>query len=305
MNVIEARNLARFYGNVLALADLTVSIGPGITGLLGPNGSGKTTFMRILVGLLRPSAGEVTVLGESPWNNTRLNRRIGYAPEYEIFYEYMTGHEFLGFSLMMKGISGGRARELAARAIDAVKAGEFAHRKVSTYSRGMRQRIKLAAAFAHDPELLILDEPLTGTDPLIRAQLIEIIRGLGRQGKAILVSSHVLHEIEALTKTIVLVHRGKLVAEGDVHTIRRLIDRYPHMICVRSPRARELAAVLAREPEVREIAFEDGALTVKTSEPAGFYAKLTRIVVERDFPVDELTSPDDNLESVFRYLTQK
>jgi ABC-2 type transport system ATP-binding protein len=179
-----------------------------------------------------------------------------------------------------------------------------ADRKISTYSRGMRQRLKIAQAVAHRPELLILDEPLTGCDPLVRRELIELIRSIAQEGRSVIVSSHVLHEIEALTRRIVVIHRGRLVAEGEVPEIRGLIDRHPHTVRVRTDRPRELAARLAREPEVVEIRLADGLVSVRTPKPDAFYAKLPSALLESGGSVEEISSPDDNLEAVFRYLTE-
>jgi ABC-2 type transport system ATP-binding protein len=192
----------------------------------------------------------------------------------------------------------------AARAIDWVRMAEAADRKILTYSRGMRQRIKLAQAVVHKPELLVLDEPLTGSDPLVRQELIGLIKAFAQEGGSVIVSSHVLHEIEQLTKTIALIHRGRLVAEGDVGTIRDLIDRHPHTVEVKAEKPRELAAALAREPEVVEIRFDPGTVWVKTPNPDAFYAKLPRIALEAGAGLREISSPDDNLEAVFRYLTE-
>ena len=300
--IVQAERLNKWYGRVIALNDVTLTIAPGITGLLGPNGAGKTSLMRIVIGLMRESSGRVRVLGERPWNNPRLAVRIGYCPEHDGFYEWMTGREFVTALARLRGVRDGPAA--AREALERVRLPEVADRRIATYSRGMRQRLKIAQALAHRPELLVLDEPLTGCDPIVRQELIALIRSLAAEGRSVLVSSHVLHEIEALTRTIAVIHRGRLVAEGEVSEIRALIDRQPHTVKVRTDRPRELAARLSREPEVVEIRFEDGAVWLRTPEPDAFYSKLAAAALETGGAVDEISSPDDNLEAVFRYLTE-
>ncbi len=304
--VIRADRLNKWYGSVIALNDVSLEIPPGITGLLGPNGAGKTTFMRIAIGLLRPSSGAVEVAGEDPWNNLAHNLRTGYCPEHDGFYEWMTGRAFVRWLLRLRGRSRAEARDGAHRALERVRLLDAADRAVGTYSRGMRQRLKIAQALAHDAKLLFLDEPLTGTDPLVRAELIDLIRSFEREGRSVLVSSHVLHEIEALTRSIVLFHRGRLVATGDIHEIRSLIDRHPHSVSVRSSRARELAAALVRDETVAEVSIPaERSLLVRTRRPDEFYGRLPQIALELGCEVEEVSSPDDNLEAVFRYLTER
>ena len=301
--IVRTEHLNKWYKRVIALNDVSLGIEPGITGLLGMNGAGKTSFMRILIGLMRESAGSVSVLGEAPFNNPKLARRIGYCPEHDGFYESMTGRQFVASLAQIRGVRDSAAA--AARAIDWVRMAEAADRKIVTYSRGMRQRIKIAQAVVHSPELLVLDEPLTGSDPLVRQELIGLIRAYADRGGSVIVSSHVLHEIEQLTTRIVLIHRGRLVADGDIRQIRDLIDRHPHTIEVKAARARELAAALAREPEVVEIRLENDSLWIKTPKPDAFYAKLPKVALDSGAELREITSADDNLEAVFRYLTEK
>jgi ABC-2 type transport system ATP-binding protein len=300
--IVQAEHLNKWYGRVIALNDVSVSMAPGVTGLLGPNGAGKTSFMRILIGLMRESAGTIRVLGERPWNNPKLAVRIGYCPEHDGFYEGMTGRQFVSALARIRGVKDCAAA--ARRAIDWVRMAEAADRKILTYSRGMRQRIKIAQAVVHRPELLVLDEPLTGSDPLVRQELIGLIRSFVQEGGSVIVSSHVLHEIEQLTRRIVLIHRGRLVAEGDVRQIRDLIDRHPHTVEVKADRPRDLAAALAREPEVLEIRFDPSAVWVRTPQPDAFYSKLPKIALDAGTEVREISSPDDNLEAVFKYLTE-
>jgi ABC-type Na+ transport system ATPase subunit NatA len=203
------------------------------------------SLMRLAAGLIRPTGGEVRVLGERPWDNPRLNLRLGICPEHDGFHEGLGGRAYLRWVLPLRGRTGPEARRAAETALERVRLADAGDRRIGTYSRGMRQRLKLAQAIAHDPEMLILDEPLTGTDPLVRQELIRLIRGLAAEGRHVLVSSHVLHEIEALTREIVLLHRGRLVAFGDRREIRALIDRHPHSVAIRTPRPRDLGAALA------------------------------------------------------------
>jgi ABC-2 type transport system ATP-binding protein len=302
MTVVRAEQVGFWYGRVLALSDLDLELGPGITGILGPNGSGKTTLLRIVVGLARQRFGRLTVFDAPPWANPAVARRLGYVPETEALDSPLTAAGFVRFALAMKGV---RDEERVARAISRVGAEGFAGRGVRSLSRGMRQRVRLAAAIAHDPDLLVLDEPLTGVDPAERRRLIDLLKGFAAEGRTLLVTSHVLAEVEALTSKIVLLSRGRLLAEGDVREIRGLIDRHPHTIRVRTERGRELAAALAGAEELREIGFGAGEVRFRTHRPAEFYAILTREIAERRIPVEELTCPDDNLEAVFRYLTQR
>lgn len=302
--VVRTEKLGFWYGRVLALADLDLEIPPGITAVLGPNGSGKTTMLRLLAGFLPPIAGRLDVLGESPWNNPRLAPRIGYAPETDTMDAGTSARGFVRFALAMKGIGGAEAEKKVRRALERTDALEFADRPVRTLSRGMRQRIKIAAALAHDPELLVLDEPFTGVDPVIRKKLIDLFGSIEKEGRSILVSSHVLSEVEALTRRIVLLHRGRLLAEGEVAEIRGLIDRHPHQVRVRAECVRGLAAALARAEEVDSIDFDRDTAVFHTRRPAAFYARLTRTVAEGGFGLQELVCPDDNLEAVFRYLTR-
>jgi ABC-2 type transport system ATP-binding protein len=222
--VIATEHLSKWYGQVSGLNDVSVSVPTGITGLLGPNGAGKSTFMKLITGQLRPSKGQVRVLGEPIWGNHGLYQRIGFCPEQDAFYESMTGREWVTALAGLHGYDETAAADRAARAIEAVELTEAADRKIGSYSKGMRQRIKLAQAIAHEPELLILDEPLSGMDPLMRRKTVRQIKDWARAGTSVLVSSHILHEVEAMTSNIVLVNNGRIVAEGDVHHIRVLID---------------------------------------------------------------------------------
>jgi ABC-2 type transport system ATP-binding protein len=301
---IQFAGVTRWYGQVVALRDVTINIAGGVVGLLGPNGAGKTTFLRIVTGSMPPSMGTAWVLGGPSWARPELFLRVGYCPDHDNFWEFMTGREFVEALLGVHGYTRADSKVMAAKSIDRVRGGEFADRKIFTYSKGMRQRLKLAQALAHDPELLVLDEPLNGADPIIRRDVIELVKELGREGRHVIISSHVLHEVEAMTPNVVLMHRGRVRAAGNVHDIRMMIDRHPHSVVMKTPRPRDLAALLARENDVTELAIGADAVTVRTPAPDRFYARLPQIAIDGGIPVEEIQSPDDNLDAVFKYLTE-
>ncbi len=303
--VITAEHVSKWYGQVIGLNDVSVTIPPGITGLLGPNGAGKSTFMKLITGQLKPSKGAVTVLGQSIWGNPGAYARIGFCPEQDAFYERMTGLEWVSALVRLNGVSGTAAREAGLRALEAVDLVPAADKKIGAYSKGMRQRVKLAQALVHDPELLILDEPLTGMDPLMRRRTIRLIRDWARDGRSVLVSSHILHEVEAMTSNVLLINNGRILAEGDVHDIRALIDHHPHTVHIRAERPRELARECLSYAYVRSLRFEGDALVVETDAPDTFYTQLTTLAAVETFGrIEEVTSPDDNLAAVFGYLVK-
>jgi len=306
MAVITADHLSKWYGQVIGLNDVSVNVPVGVTGLLGPNGAGKSTFMKLITGQLKPSKGVVKVLGEPIWGNPALYFRIGFCPEQDAFYERMTGLEWVRALVRLNGLSEREADAAATRALTAVDLMEAANKKIGAYSKGMRQRVKMAQALVHDPQLLILDEPLSGMDPIGRRKTIRLIREWGRSGRSIVVSSHILHEIESMTSNILLINNGRILAEGDVHQIRELIDEHPHTIYVRAEDPRRIAReFLESGDDVRSMKFEPSAVVVETGKPDAFYARLTEMAASGEFgAIDEVTSPDDNLQAVFQYLVK-
>jgi ABC-2 type transport system ATP-binding protein len=305
--VIAAAHLSKWYGNVLGLNDVSLEIEEGITGLLGPNGAGKSTFMKLVTGQMKPNIGTVTVRGRRTWNSPGLFRDIGFCPEQDVFYEDMTGLEFVAGLLRFYGFGPAEVRDRAARALDVVDLTKDKDRLIRGYSRGMRQRIKFAQAVAHDPGIVILDEPMSGLDPLGKRKLIRLIKDFKSEGRTILVSSHVLPEIEALTSRVVLVHQGKILAQGDVPYIRELIEAHPHQISVRSSDPRALAARFVGDRSIPKMTFgEDGrTLVVETYKRDDFFGRLAGVVLEAGIEVEEISSPDDNLQAVFEYLVGK
>jgi ABC-2 type transport system ATP-binding protein len=301
---VEFRSVSKWYGHVIGVNNFSLRMGHGVTGLLGPNGAGKSTLLQLATGQLRPSQGEVRVLGHRPWNNAGLNRLIGLCPEQDAFFEWMTGREFLRSCALLGGLGRSGARTAVERVLDQVGMTEHADRAVRGYSKGMRQRTKLAQALVHDPQVLFLDEPLSGTDPLARRELVNLIQDLGRSGRTIVVSSHVLHEVEAFTRQVVLMNRGRLVAFGDVRQVRDLIDAHPHRIVLKCPDSRSLAAKLVRCEDVVgvELRRHDGAIVIETGAPDQFYGRLPGLALQADTPIEEVYSDDDNLEAVFKYL---
>ena len=303
--VLVAEHLSKWYGEVSGLNDVSVAIPRGITGLLGPNGAGKSTFMKLATGQLAPSTGTIRVLGQPVWSNPSLYARIGYCPDQDAFYDRMTGRRWLEALVRLNGLSPADARAAAARALETVDLVEAADRRIGGYSKGMRQRVKLAQAIVHDPELLILDEPLSGMDPLMRRTTIRLIKDWARAGKSVLVSSHILHEVEAMTSNILLVNNGRILAEGNVHQIRELIDEHPHTVFVRAADPRGLAQRLMAQDDVLSVTFEEGAVVIQTAKPDVFYTRLTALAASGDAGgIDEITSPDDNLQAVFKYLVK-
>jgi ABC-2 type transport system ATP-binding protein len=303
--VVIAEHLSKWYGQVIGLNDVNVQVPPGITGLLGPNGAGKSTLMKLVTGQLKPSKGTIRVLGEPIWRNPALYFRIGFCPEQDAFYERMTGLEWLTALVRLNGLDEAGASAAAKVALDRVDLMDAADKKIGAYSKGMRQRVKLAQALVHDPELLILDEPLSGMDPIMRRKTIRLIKDWARAGKSILVSSHILHEIEAMTSNILLVHNGRILAEGNVHQIRDLIDTHPHTVYIKAEDPRTLARTFLTDDSVLSLKFEPGALIIQTGRPDVFYARLTELAASGEVgQVDEVTSPDDNLQAVFQYLVK-
>jgi len=304
--VITAEHLSKWYGQVSGLNDVSVMVPPGITGLLGPNGAGKSTFMKLVTGQLKPSKGAIQVLGEPIWGNPALFHRIGFCPEQDAFYDRMTGLGWVTALVALNGLEPAEAEAAARRALEAVDLLDAADKKIGAYSKGMRQRVKMAQALAHDPEVLILDEPLSGMDPLMRRRTIRLIREWGRSGKSVLVSSHILHEIESMTSNILLINNGRILAEGNVHQIRELIDTHPHSVFIRAEDPKALARALLVEDGVISLRFEPGAVSVETARPDAFYARLTEMAASGEAGViDEVTSPDDNLQAVFKYLVKQ
>jgi ABC-2 type transport system ATP-binding protein len=301
MDVVQVDACSKWYGHVLGVSDVSWRFGGGIVGLLGPNGAGKSTLIKMMAGLLRPSRGTCRVFGELPYDSIDTRRRIGYAPEHDATWDELTGIELVTALARLAGVDD--APRAAAAALAAVGMTKDQGRRVRGYSKGMRQRTKLASAIAHDPEFVLLDEPLTGVDPIARADIIEQVRTLAGAGKTIVVSSHVLYEIEALTTEILVVYRGQVLAEGNVYEIRRLIDKHPHRIRVECDRPRDLGPALAASEHVARVVFERGAVVVETRDPDRCYDEIAAAVLERGIGVRSMTSPDNNLGAVFEYLT--
>ena len=305
MSLVVADHVSKWYGQVIGLNDVSITVPSGITGLLGPNGAGKSTFMKLVTGQLRPSKGTMTVLGEPIWNNPGIYFRIGFCPEQDAFYERMTGLEWVTALVRLNGGTEAQAAAAARHALEMVDLTDAAGKKIGAYSKGMRQRVKMAQALAHDPELIVLDEPLSGMDPLVRRKTIRMIKEWGRQGKSVIVSSHILHEIEAMTSNILLINQGRILAEGDVHQIRDLIDEHPHTVHIKAEQPRALAREFLGSNDVLSLRFEDDAVIVQTGRPDAFYAQLTALAASNELgAVHEVTSPDDNLQAVFQYLVK-
>jgi ABC-2 type transport system ATP-binding protein len=304
--VVEFHEVSKWYGNVIGVNKLSLRVPAGVTGLLGPNGAGKSTLLQLATGQLFPSQGRVRVLGRPAWNNPSLNRFLGLCPEQDAFYEWMTGMDFVWTCARLSGLGKAEAREAAEHTLEAVGMTKNRDRAVRGYSKGMRQRTKLAQALVHDPAVLFLDEPLTGTDPVARRDLMDIIHRLAGDGKSVLVSSHVLHEVEALTPNIVLLNRGRLVAEGHVREIRDLIDKHPHHIVLVCDEYRKLAARLLAWEDVEgvKVLAKEGGVMVETRSPDAFYRRLPELSLEEGLAIREVYSDDDNLEAVFKYLVK-
>jgi ABC-2 type transport system ATP-binding protein len=303
--IVAADHLSKWYGQVIGLNDVSVAVPPGVTGLLGPNGAGKSTFMKLITGQLRPSKGSIAVLGEPIWGNPNLYFKIGFCPEQDSFYERMTGLEWVTALVRLNGVTEAEGLAMARRALEAVDLMDAADKKIGAYSKGMRQRVKMAQALAHDPELLILDEPLAGMDPIARRKTIRMIKDLGRAGRSVIVSSHILHEIESMTANILLINQGRIVAEGNVHQIRDLIDEHPHTVYIKADQTRALAREFLAQDDVLSLKFEDQAVVVQTARPDAFYARLTELAASGELgSIHEVTSPDDNLQAVFQYLVK-
>jgi ABC-2 type transport system ATP-binding protein len=278
---------------------------PGVTGLLGPNGAGKSTFLKLAAGQLAPSQGEVKLLGAPAWGSPASFHRVGLCPDVDAFWEHLTGLEFVTALLRLSGFDEGECRRRAEAALQQVALEGAQHRKVGGYSKGMRQRVKLAQALAHDPEVLLLDEPVSGMDPVNRRRVVDLVKRLGREGRTVVVSSHILHEVEAMTRRVLLIHNGRILAEGDVREIRDLMDEHPHTVALRARDPRILARAAVGWPHVISMTFgpEGEWLTVQTARPDEFYAALPEPAVEAG--VLEMYSPDEDLESVFKYLVAR
>jgi ABC-2 type transport system ATP-binding protein len=300
---VEVANVSRWFGNVVAVNDISFTLAPGITGLLGPNGAGKSTLIHMLAGFLRPSRGDVRILGQPAWRNPAIYRSIGFVPERESVYGFLTGFEFVRLSARLHRLPAADAA--AERAIAAVDMGFARDRATGGYSKGMKQRIKVAASLVHDPPVLILDEPFNGMDPRQRLHMMELLRRLAAEGRTILVSSHILEEVERLAETILVVVAGRLAAAGDFRAIRRLMTDRPEQFTLRSSDDRALAAALAAEPVVAGIEFLDGVLRVRTGDFAAFTRRLPAVAQERGVRLFEVMPADESLESVFSYLVAR
>jgi ABC-2 type transport system ATP-binding protein len=300
---IVLERASRWYGNVVAVNDVSFTIDAGITSLLGPNGAGKTTILHMLAGLLRPSSGRVLLGGEPAWRNPRVYRSVGLVPEREAVYDFLTGRQFVEMCATLQRLPDPPAA--ARKAIETVDLEAAADRPVGTYSKGMRQRVKIAGALVHDPQILLLDEPFNGMDPRQRLHMIALLRSMAAAGRAILFSSHILEEVERLAERVLVIHGGRLAASGNYRQIRRLMTDRPHTFVVRSSDDRSLARAFLAEPAIFGAELEDGRLTVRVADFSAFTRLVARVARDAGVTLFQVAPTDDSLESVFAYLTSR
>lgn len=302
--MITLENVSKWYGQVIGVNDVTCEIGPGLTALLGQNGAGKSTMMRLITGQLQPTTGAVRVSGMNPFANPDVYRKLGYCPEIDNFYEHMTGREFVTHLARLSGFSASEAASRTQAMLERVGMADRCDKRIAGYSKGMRQRIKLAQAMLQEPDVILLDEPLNGLDPVGRREYIDLLHTLAMEGKVIMVSSHILYEVESMTSSILLLHRGRLLASGDLKVIRSLIDTHPHKVRIESPEPRVVAQAVAGLPNVVSLGFSvrGDAVELEVREPDSFYNMMSELILDKGLKVSGFTSPDNNLESVFKYL---
>ena len=299
---VELQDASRWYGNVVAVNDISFTLRPGITGLLGPNGAGKSTLLHMISGLLRPSAGQVVIGGRPAWRDPEIYRRIGLVPERESVYPFLTGREFARLNARLQAVPDPEAA--ADRAIATVELTDARDRAIGTYSKGMRQRAKIAGALVHDPPILLLDEPFNGMDPRQRLQMMELLRRMAAEGRTILFSSHILEEVERLAQGVLVIVAGRLAASGDFREIRRLMTDRPHTFTVHSSDDRRLAAALVGQAAVYGVELTDGRLSVRTSDYGAFTRSLAVVARDAGLSLLEVRPTDEDLESVFGYLVR-
>lgn len=301
--MVELENVSRWYGNVVAVNDISFSLGPGITGLLGPNGAGKSTILNMTAGFLRPSKGHVRIDGKPAWLNHEMYRYVGLVPEREAVYPFLTGYEFVLTSARLFGLSD--PVEAARRAIHAVDMEQVQFRKLGGYSKGMKQRIKVAAAIVHEPRVLLLDEPFNGTDPTQRLQMMDLLRKMAAEGRTIVFSSHILDEVERLAGNVLVIVAGRLAASGDFRAIRRLMTDRPHTFTIHSSDNRRFATALVADESVFGVELQAEGLTVRTARFDDFIRAAPRIARSASITLQELLPTDESLESVFSYLVKR
>lgn len=297
---IEVTAVSKWFGQKVAVSDVTCSFGPGLTGLLGPNGAGKTTLLRMLTGLTLPSQGEVLVKGAQPRSNVDRYREIGFVPEESALYNTLTARQYVAYAATLSGLSNPEAA--ADRALGTVDLTEDAGRAVGGFSKGMRQRTKVAAALVHDPEVLVLDEPLNGTDPVQRAHLISLLGQLADDGRTVIVSSHVLQEVERMTARVIAIVDGKLAAAGDIAAIRRAMSDIPYRVLIECDNTRDFAASLLENRAVSSVKVDQDRIHLETTDLAALGAAVTRQARDQNVRLSKFAPEDESLESVFRYL---
>ena len=304
--MIRITGVSKMFGLVRALDEISLDLRAGVTGLLGPNGSGKSTMLKLVAGQLKPDTGQVRVMGRDPFADPRVFESLGLCPEHDKFYEDLTGHAFVEILARMQGMDAATARQAAQSALARVGMAEHGQKRIGTMSRGMRQRTKIAQAIVHDPQVVLLDEPLTGADPIARADLISLVQSLGAEGRCVIVSSHVLHEVEAMTHRVVLIRFGRLRAKGDILRLRALIRGRPYRIRLEVADPRSLAAVLITRPSVQaaEIVGQR-ELEVTTTSLDLASREIPVLAAQHGQLVESFSSPDADLESLYRYLVEE
>lgn len=302
--IIQLSDVSKFYGEVLGVNRITMSIGPGITSLVGPNGAGKTTLLNLITGLIHPTQGQVTVNGIAVTDAERVFRLVGYCTQYDAFPRGLSGLEFLRGYLTVHGLTARQAHDLACEALSTVGLLDAANKRIAAYSKGMRQRVKLAQALAHSPQVLILDEPLNGLDPMARAEVIALLRSMATAGRIVLVSSHILHEVDVISDSVIFMNYGYVVAEGTISEVRQEVEEHPFQVLVRCDRPSLLASrVFALDHTVEARIHSDGrGLVMASRDPAALYRLINRLTVDEGLRIEAVQPADDDVQSLYDYL---
>ena len=302
--VVMFDRVSKSYGRINAMNSVSLGISGGVTGILGMNGAGKSTLFKLMMGKIKPSSGAIRLFGTDPWKNPAPYSRVGFVPEHEKMYDWMTAFDFIVTFARLHGMTREEAGKEATRVLSFVSLADVMHKKIGQFSKGMRQRVKIAHALVNDPELIILDEPLQGCDPLARTTIMNVIQELGAMSRTILESSHILQEIERITEQIVILHRGRILALGNSHAIREMLDQHPHKIELECDNPRELAKSMINIGEVTGMSFASSdKLLIETRHLGEVHKKLPQTIIDSGSNVTAIDNPDDDLQSILMYLT--